>query len=301
MTRQHIETICVGKKYLPESKVGIALPKLNAPACENTNSVEQDLGLQGGIVEDWKIERLEKSFCHTHVTSSMSSYKPQNAKTTPIGLDGQAAQALWLEIQEALKADLNTAAWETWIKPSRLDSIEDSVATLAIPSEFNRDLVAKRYRPIIEEALSAKVRQPITLRLRVDTGLELPIPATKPVIQPAATPNDTQATPCAYPANNPKYPLARSQNPTNSPEVALLLEKYGDIRGVMKNHPFFKRIQRPIEDGGWGTDLGGLIYLAKQYTLERVLWAAKQAKDYQGAGDRGAVFTYAVKKGLEER
>lgn len=100
--------------------------------------------------------------------------------------------------------------------------------------------------------------------------------------------------------NGEKYPLAKLQNPTNNPEVAHLLDLYGDIRGVMLKHPFFKRIQKPIAEGGWGTNLAGLIYLAKTYGLERVLWAAKAAKQYQGARDKGSIFNHAVRNGMEK-
>lgn len=96
-----------------------------------------------------------------------------------------------------------------------------------------------------------------------------------------------------------KFPLARFQNPTYNPEVALLLERYGDLRQVILHSPIFKTPCAKIEDGGWGTGVGGLISLAKQYGLERVLWAIRETKNYRGAREPGKYFNHILRNGLE--
>ena len=107
----------------------------------------------------------------------------------------------------------------------------------------------------------------------------------------------------SYKAQKPeipeKFPLARFQNPTNNPEVALLLERYGDLRQVILQSPIFKTPCAKVEDGGWGTGVGGLISLAKQYGLERVLWAVRETKNYRGAREPGKYFSHILRKGLE--
>jgi len=96
-----------------------------------------------------------------------------------------------------------------------------------------------------------------------------------------------------------KFPLARFQNPSNNPEVALLLERYGDLRQVILQSSIFKTPCAKVEDGGWGTGVGGLITLAKQYGLERVLWAVRETKNYRGAREPGKYFSHILRKGLE--
>jgi len=54
-----------------------------------------------------------------------------------------------------------------------------------------------------------------------------------------------------------------------------------------------------VEEGGWGTGVGGLIALAKEYTLERVLWAVRETKAYRGTREPGKYFNHIVRKGLE--
>jgi|GEM_PF-3925588 len=96
-----------------------------------------------------------------------------------------------------------------------------------------------------------------------------------------------------------KFPLACFQNPSNNPEVALLLERYGDLRQVILQSPIFKTPCAKVEEGGWGTGVGGLITLAKQYGLERVLWAVRETKNYRGAREPGKYFNHILRKGLE--
>jgi len=107
----------------------------------------------------------------------------------------------------------------------------------------------------------------------------------------------------SYKAQKPeiseKFPLACFQNPTNNPEVALLLERYGDLRQVILQSPIFKTPCAKVEDGGWGTGVGGLISLSKQYGLERVLWAVRETKNYRGAREPGKYFSHILRKGLE--
>lgn len=260
------------------------------------NSAESSVN--SGSSQDWKIGRLDFSVESPTQANSTSTYKPQisppEAKNA-VNPDGELA--VWPVILQALSASVSTPVFTTWIQSCQFESLTGNVLTLAVDSEFSQGIIAKRYRANIEAAAELVLGEPIRLRLLVDSTLASPVnPQGAEVTQDSAEPNRAQTAL----AINPEYPLARFQNPTNNPQVAQLLEKYGDMRGVFKNHPFFKRIQRPVEEGGWGTDLGGLISLGKKYTLERVLWAARQANEYQGIHtSRGATFNHIVRKGLE--
>ncbi len=305
-TRQWIEQFNTASKEAQPELGGVTLGLSNAHVREGRNSVEQDLGLltrfaEGKSIEDWKIERLENFACFTQATSFMSSYKAQKLQGSQEGVSEPSSIGfLWQTVQKILQSELSLAAYETWIVPCHLVSITEQEITLATGTDFSLSIIDRRYGTVIKQAFSQVLGRSVRLRYQVSPELEQTKPETRSSSStaPNAMPVSNLTTP---PTVKPEYPLARFQNPTNNPQVAMLLERYGDIRGVMKNHPFFKRIQKPVEEGGWGTDLGGLIYFAKEYTLERVLWAAKQAKEYQGADSRGAVFTHAVRKGLEAR
>mgnify|MGYP003940890567 CR=1 FL=1 len=303
-TRQRIEQFTTASKEGQPTLASDALSLSNAHACENRNSVEQDLGLQarfaeGKSIEDWKIERLENFVCSTQVVTSMNSYKAQKTENSwANAMASTSGEALWQAVQQLLQSELSLAVYETWIAPCRLESIDHQMVTLATSTDFSVSIIDRRYGSAIRQAFNQVLGQPIRLRYQVVPELEPPKPRQTSAVTSGAI---TFSAPNTAQVVQPEYPLARLQNPTNNQQVALLLERYGDIRGVMKNHPFFQRIQLPVDEGGWGTDLAGLIYFAKEYTLERVLWAAKQAKEYQGSRSRGAVFTHAVRKGLEAK
>lgn len=332
-TRQTIEPDSGVQKSQPDNVAATLLGASNTRTCESGNSTESSHESGSREIGDWKIGRLENFDQSTQADALLCSYKPQKSdfsSKNPVNADGEVLA--WDAILRLLSTSLSAPVFSTWIAPCHFTSLTNGVLSLAVESEFSRDIIAKRYRPNIEAAAQIVLGVPTKLRLLVDEALaartqpEAPIATSIPYKQPrfsgepiqqaelvddaletlkhpAATEASLQTKPVepyVSPVINPKYPLARFQNPTNNPKVAMLLEKYGDIRGVMKNHPFFKRIQRPEAEGGWGTDLGGLIYLCKQYTLERVLWAAKQANEYQGVHtSRGATFNHIVRKGLE--
>ena len=218
-TRQVVEQLNAAPE---QSRTGM-ISLSNAPARENTNSVEQDPGLQarfakGKSVEDWKIERLENFAGTTQAVNSMNSYKAQNENfSEPIQPNSLTVQVLWAEVQKQLMADLGTAAYETWLKPCRPESLGGNTITLATSSDFNRNIITRRYGIALREAFSTLLGQAVTLRIVADPALEVPLSLETPANSKPAT--------VTKPSPKPQYPLARFQNPTNNPEVAALWNK----------------------------------------------------------------------------
>jgi len=293
-TRQCVEQL----NAVPEQSQTGMNSVLSAPVRENKNSDEQDPGLlarltAGKSIEDWKVERLDGSIsCSTQAVTSMISYKAQNEEfSESIQTHPMDLPALWAKAQEQLKTDLGTPAYETWLKPCRIDSLDGNTVTLATGSEFNRNIIHKRYGTALKQVFSALLNQAVTLRIVVDPTLA--------IFPSCETETHTKPTTGTTPFTSSQYPLARFQNPTNNPEVAILLEQYGDLRQVILKSPIFKVACAKMEEGGWGTGVGGLITLAKQYTLERVLWAIRETKAYRGTREPGKYFNHIVRKGLE--
>jgi DnaA N-terminal domain len=282
-SRKEIETVFdVGKK--PEALVEEPVCGINSRAPENTNSLELEHDQQARIpngepVEDWKIERLDGYFPPTQATSSMSSYKAQ--------IDGLDSQRLWASVQSDLQERLSGPAFETWIRPAHFVGITDTAVTLAVKSDFNRVEVLKRYRATLSEAFSHRLGYAVKVSICVDPELD------NLDAQPEANP------PTSAPVRKSEYPLAQFQNPTHNPQVATLLEKYGDMRQVILHSPIFREPCAKVSEGGWGSDVAGLISLGKQYTLERLLWAVREAKNYRGTRSKGAYMSGILKKGLE--
>lgn len=272
---------------------GQAIKRANVGTREIGTHSEQDHGFQGSrvargySVEGCKAVRLSSTSTQpTQAEFSMISYKPQIAAEAPEKLvEGFALDAFWERLQESLEADMRAALFHTWIKPCRLVAVDAKTVTIATSSSLG-EIKLRDNRGIIERACSELLGWPVRLRSVIDPSMD----TSRVSSQPAAP---------ASPTPTREYPLAKFQNPTNNPQVAVLLEKYGDMRQVFLKSPMFDEVCRPIDKGGWGTTLGNLIALAKEYSLERVLWAVKVTKQYRGADDRGRVFCNAVKKGSE--
>lgn len=223
----------------------------------------------------------------------IESYKPQKSK---IRIDNGAFQsdsaALWQTIQPTLQQVMSSASYQTWITSCQAISFEKGRLTLLVESDFNRELIQKRYRKTIEQALLIQTGQALTLCLRVDASAAATLPATTQATSEAAQKADTALAPA-------KSSWAAHQNPTNDPEVAILLERYGDMRGVILDCKLFEKPCTPIEQGGWGISVGAMITAGKQHTLAQVLWAIRQTVAYRGANNRGKLFYHILRKGLE--
>ena len=256
----------------------------NAPILRGSYPVRMNEGCK-----DVRMDLLGSSPTQVFANAQYDSYKLENrksgSKTAQMPYD---AAFLWKGVQAELKQELPQPSYETWIAPCKLVSIESGKVTLAVESEFNRDLIAKRWQRDIAQRFSILADAPMNVVFVADQSL---FPVVKPASQ-TLQPDLSQA-------KRPKYPMAAHQNPTNCPRVATLLERYGDMRQVILKAPLFKTPCTPEQEGGWGLGAGALIKAGKDYTLERVIWAMEQAKNYRGAKTRGAVFYHALRNGWE--
>jgi hypothetical protein len=112
-----------------------------------------------------------------------------------------------------------------------------------------------------------------------------------------ATPSGANTTEPLYRrvGGHPPYPLASKHSPVAtdasiSPETAILLDRYGDIMGVVDNHPAFKRaIQQ------WEVFPQALTEACKRHGLDTVLDAIRYTANYPAAKHKGR-FLFAVLK-----
>jgi hypothetical protein len=249
----------------------------NAHGRKNRNSLEPALALD---LEDWKIERLgNESSTPTQVIRSMSSYKPEKSVSSSDAPQAAQGRGLWDKAQANIRAEIGEPAHCTWIETSRFVALDGSVLTLAVSSAFNRDQILKRYGTCLRQTLSTITGLPITLKFVVDESLLT-------TESPSAAP--IQALP------SKRTPWAATQNPTNNPLVAGLLDQHGDARQVILHSKIF---EKPCNE--WGCDVAGLVSHVNKYTLERLLWAVEEAKKYRGTRSKGAFMTYILQNGME--
>ncbi len=119
--------------------------------------------------------------------------------------DGIEAQAVWQQVQAVLKERMSQPSFETWITPLVLQSVGEQAVVLAAESEFNRELILKRYRDDMKTAFAAVLDRPVELSVVVAEGRPRPeSPEPEPALsekKPARpwTPRTTQSN------LNPRY------------------------------------------------------------------------------------------------
>ncbi|MCY0885149.1 MAG: chromosomal replication initiator protein DnaA [Firmicutes bacterium] len=118
-----------------------------------------------------------------------------------LGLD-----ALWVEATDRLQQELSTPSFETWVKVTRPQGLAGNTLTLAVPSEFIREMVATRYQSILREVLRQVSGRDLTVRLVVHPDAAGPAPAAALPARPPASARTPAPAANEYRARlNPKY------------------------------------------------------------------------------------------------
>jgi chromosomal replication initiator protein len=85
---------------------------------------------------------------------------------------------VWREAQERLRPEMTRAQFDTWLRGTRLATLEQGRAVLAVRTTFIKELLASQYRERIEAAIAA-----VTGRL---CALEVVVAQSLPADEPAA-------------------------------------------------------------------------------------------------------------------
>lgn len=137
--------------------------------------------------------------------------------------------------------------WVLW-NECFLDSVEDGLAIVGAPSDFHRSRIQQSIQHHLREALEEVLGYPV--RLKVVVG------------NPRAFTKPTEAV--RVPENVPNMDA-------EAHELALLHERYGDIMGIVDNHPLFKKAGTPLDKGGWGIWPQKLTLYCKDFGVMAVL------------------------------
>lgn len=113
------------------------------------------------------------------------------------------AQAVWQQVQTVLKERMSQPSFETWITPLILQELAETQVVLAAESEFNRELILKRYREEMKTAFAEVLERPVDISVVV---AESKPRAEEPAPEPEPAPNQRPWTPRSTKSNlNPRY------------------------------------------------------------------------------------------------
>jgi hypothetical protein len=208
-----------------------------------------------------------------------------NAKKLPCQAEGDIAKAPWKkafwtslvdEIETKLSSKgvfflLRQGAW--------LDSLEREIAFIATESEYHCTLLARKASEPLAEVLSSTLKR--NIRVRFVVGCQR--------IMEAALPESGLSL--VYDAST------KPEKAYGEDELAILHDKYGDIMGIVDNHPLFKKVQASRERGGWGIFPQLLTKKCKEYGVISVLTGLRFVVNNPRVKDPRAFFLHAIDNG----
>jgi chromosomal replication initiator protein len=116
-------------------------------------------------------------------------------------------EALWARLLSALETKLPTAPLDTWIRPSRLVSVEGDLLRIGAPNKFSRDWLAQHHL----EALQAAARECLGGQPRIEIIID-DLAASEPASPPDDPPDPMTTAAAARPTPaatahglNPRY------------------------------------------------------------------------------------------------
>ena len=82
-------------------------------------------------------------------------------------------EKVWISVQGLLSKELKGPSFQTWIKPSKLISLTEDKATIAVKNEFNKNFLLQSYFEIITNAVQNTVKRKIEVEIIVKSDLKL--------------------------------------------------------------------------------------------------------------------------------
>lgn len=79
---------------------------------------------------------------------------------------------IWKEAVKIIKENISQQNFDTWIKPIRVQSIENEQIRLVVPNKFFKDWVAENYTPVIRDSLSAAAGKHFAIYFDINLGVE---------------------------------------------------------------------------------------------------------------------------------
>ncbi|TYP57402.1 chromosomal replication initiator protein DnaA [Thermosediminibacter litoriperuensis] len=77
---------------------------------------------------------------------------------------------LWQQVLKTLGSELNNdVSFNTFLKPTKLVSIEDDIAIVEVPNEFLKGILEKRYANLLKDILGSILNRSVSIFFQIDT------------------------------------------------------------------------------------------------------------------------------------
>lgn len=186
-------------------------------------------------------------------------------------------KALWQQAVTRLEAQLDPGLFYQLLNRCYLDSLEQGKGLLIAPSPAIQTQIERKAQRILEQSLTQLTQKPVRLQVALAKNRLYQV-QTEPVI-------------------NTRHLNEVATVLTDERQLAELHATYGDIMGIVDNHPLFHQVCKPIPQGGWGIFPQLLTNACKDYGVLTVLEALQRVANKPGLKNRRAYFFSQLKTG----
>ncbi|MBV9468996.1 MAG: chromosomal replication initiator protein DnaA, partial [Abitibacteriaceae bacterium] len=194
----------------------------------------------------------------TGITSDMQEPQDhQNGRSEPV----EMMQAAWDEVLDVLQAELSGPTYNNYLRHIKPVSLQSDRFTLAVPSDFVKDWLVRRFATRIEETLEQFLGRQISLGFQTSSGQGSPNNIAKAEIPPA----DEELK------DSPELRVAEIQEDLQAEAAAAsAAQSAQDAKTAQLNAPFAKGGAKPARDLAGLEDFSSSP-LNRKYTFENFI------------------------------
>ncbi|MBM7624301.1 chromosomal replication initiator protein DnaA [Sporohalobacter salinus] len=87
-------------------------------------------------------------------------------------MENRNLKEIWQEALEIFKSELSKPSFKTWLKSTKLISIEDDYAIIEVPNDFSKDWLETRYSNLIKETISQLLEKEVNIKFAIPNDKE---------------------------------------------------------------------------------------------------------------------------------
>ena len=93
-------------------------------------------------------------------------------------MDKPSSDPIWQQALELIAQQVNEGTFKIWFEPTSGLGLAEGIYSVGVASDFAKDWIETRFRPLMSEAVSQVIGQPIRLDIVVSTTLSRSLPRT---------------------------------------------------------------------------------------------------------------------------
>lgn len=157
----------------------------------------------------------------------------------------QDLKHIWTMAVDEIEQEVSPGLYHMLRDGFELASVNEKQVIIRTESEFSLGLVRRKASRALKSAFIGILDREVNVTFTVDKLDAVPVSSGSDFVEPHRV-NDGD-------------------------ELAILHERYGDIMGIVDNHPLFCKASAPVDKGGWGIFPQLLTIACKEYTVMTVL------------------------------